>query len=102
MKKRKREIHDSEIPGRFKHCRTFYLLRCILDINHAEKKCPPTEDGHNPRLGPRDAESGAAYRFAARLSTITHIGCVYADEPSIGGECDPDMTRLKQSAVGRE
>jgi hypothetical protein len=74
----------------------FYLLRCILDINHTEqKKCPPTEDGHNPRSGPRDAEFGAAHRWAARLSAITRIGCVYADEPSIGGECDPDMTRLK-------
>ena len=38
MKKRKREFHDSEIPDWFKHCGLFYLLRCILDINHTEQK----------------------------------------------------------------
>jgi hypothetical protein len=35
LKKRKREIHHSEIRERIKLC--------------DKKKCPPTEDGHNPR-----------------------------------------------------
>ena len=55
-----------------------------------------------PKIGPRDAESGAAHRVAARLSAITHIGYVYADEPSIGRECDWHMTQLKQEPGHRE
>jgi hypothetical protein len=35
MKKRKRDIHHSEILDRIKR--------------RGKKKCPPTEDGHNPR-----------------------------------------------------
>jgi hypothetical protein len=83
MKNARREIHHSEITDRIKPFR--------------KKKCPPTEDGHNPRLGPRDAESVRRTAFAARLSAITHIGCVYPDEPSIRSECDPGMTHLKQT-----
>jgi hypothetical protein len=66
------------------------------------KKMPADEGRAQPKIGPRDAESGAARRVAARLSTITHIGCVYADELSIGIEYDPDMTLLKQTQVCRE
>jgi hypothetical protein len=55
-----------------------------------------------PKIGPRDAESGAAHRVAVRLSAITHIGCVYADEVSIRRECDLDMTQLKRMPVHLE
>jgi hypothetical protein len=63
---------------------------------------PANEGRAQPKIGPRDAESGAAHRVAARLSAITHIGYVYADKPSIGSECDWDMTQLKQKPVHRE
>jgi hypothetical protein len=75
----------------------FYLLRCIDAVARRDKKMPANERRAQPKIGPRDAESGAAHRCAARLSAITHIGCMYADEASIGGEYDPDMTRLKQT-----
>jgi len=61
---------------------------------YGTKKCPPTEDGHNPRSGQETLNS---VRCAAEgaPSAITHIGCVYADEPSIGSGCDLDMTGIK-------
>jgi hypothetical protein len=61
----------------------------------------PVDEGRaQPKIGPRDSESGAVRREdAAHLSAITHIGCVYADEASIGSEYDPDMTRLKHAAI---
>jgi len=55
-----------------------------------------------PKIGPRDAESGAAHRVAVRLSAITHIGCVYADELSIEAEYDSGMTPLKRTQVRYE
>jgi hypothetical protein len=70
-----------------------------FSFNVVEKKCPPTEGRAQPKIGPRDAESGAAHRCAARLSAITHIGYVYADEPSIRREYDLDMTQLKRTLV---
>jgi hypothetical protein len=53
---------------------------------------PANEDGHNPRSGQETQNPVRRTAFAARLSAITHIGYVYADEPSIGRECDRDMT----------
>jgi hypothetical protein len=78
----RRDIHHSQIPDGIKPDRN--------------KKMPAYEGRAQPKIGPRDAESGAAHRCAARLSAITHIGCVYADESSIGSECDQGMTQLKQ------
>jgi hypothetical protein len=63
-----------------------------------QKKCPPTEVGHNPRSGQETQDS---VRCAAgdTPSAITHIGCVYADEPSIGRECDFAMTHIKGAPI---
>jgi hypothetical protein len=66
---------------------------------YGTKKMPANGGRAQPKIGPRDAESGAAHRCAARLSAITHIGYVYADEPSIRRECDADMTHVKQTPV---
>jgi hypothetical protein len=43
---------------------------------------------------PKIGAFGAACRplGAARLAAITHIGCMYADEESIGKHCDACMT----------
>jgi hypothetical protein len=98
MKKRKREIHHSEISGRIKHCGDLFSSSACTGAGIREDKKMPANGGRaQPKIGPRDSESGAAHRCAARLSAITHIGCMYADEASIGGEYDPDMTRLKQT-----
>jgi hypothetical protein len=58
----------------------------------------PVDEGRaQPKIGPRDSESGAVRREdAAHLSAITHIGCVYADEASIGSEYDPDVSSTRQ------
>jgi hypothetical protein len=63
-----------------------------------QKKCPPTEDGHNPRSG---QETQNPVRCAARdtPSAITHIGCVYADGPSIRTQCDLTMTQIKRASI---
>ena len=59
---------------------------------------PACEDGHNPRSG---QETQNPVRCAARdtPSAITHIGCVYADGPSIGTQCDLTMTQIKLASL---
>jgi len=103
MKKRKREIHHSEILDRIKHSGGFLFATLHSRQSLREQKKMPANEGRaQPKIGPRDAEFGAAHRLAARLSAITHIGCVYADELSIGAEYDPSMTLLKRTQVRRE
>ena len=58
----------------------------------AKRKAGTTQD----RAKRRRIRCGAP-RWAAHLSAITHIGCVYADEASIEGEYDLGMTRLKRA-----
>jgi hypothetical protein len=95
MKIARREIHHSEIRDRIKPAGDLFFAMLL-------KKMPANAGRAQPKIGPRDAESGAAHRVAARLSAITHIGCVYADEPSIRVEYDPGMTHLKRIPVRRE
>jgi hypothetical protein len=80
MKKRKREIHHSEILDRIKHSGGFLFATLHPCSSLQEKKMPANGGRAQPKIGPRDAEFGAAHRVAARLSAITHIGCVYADD----------------------
>jgi hypothetical protein len=56
---------------------------------------PAKEDGHNPRSGQETLNSVRCAAGGDTPSAITHIGCVYADRPSIGRECDSAMTNLK-------
>jgi hypothetical protein len=63
-----------------------------------QKKCPPTDDGHNPRSG-QETQNLVRCAASSTPSAITHIGCVYADEPSIGRECDLTMTLIKGARV---
>jgi hypothetical protein len=95
MKIARREIHHSEIRDRIKPAGDLFFAMLL-------KKMPANAGRAQPKIGPRDAESGAAHRVAARLSAITHIGCVYADEPSIRAEYDPGMTHLKRIPVRPE
>jgi hypothetical protein len=75
---------------------------CALQARAAgerrDKKMPANGGRAQPKIGPRDAEIGAVCGAGRGTpSAITHIGCVYADELSIGRECDYDMTGLKRS-----
>jgi len=90
----RREIHHSQILDGIKSFRDYFLVE-----SWGTKKMPANGGRAQPKIGPRDAESGAAHRVAARLSAITHIGCVYPDECSIGGDRDQGMTQLKQKPV---
>jgi hypothetical protein len=70
-------------------------VRSRRDNKNTEQKKMPANGGRaQPKIGPRDAEFGAVCREQHTFS-ITHIGCVYPDEPSIGTECDLTMTLLK-------
>jgi hypothetical protein len=73
------------------------IVRCVADATiriRNKKNARLVKDGHNPRSG---QETQNPVRCAARdtPSAITHIGCVYADEPSIGTQCDLTMTQIK-------
>ena len=77
------------------------MVRCVAGttIRIRNKKMPANGGRAQPKIGPRDAESGAVCRVGGTPSAITHIGCVYADEPSIGKEYERTMTHLKGATV---
>jgi hypothetical protein len=94
-----REIHHSGIQRSFKLKKK--IFRCSeagaagrygTKKMPAKRKTGTTQD----RAKRRRIRCGAPR--AAHLSAITHIGCVYADEASIGVEYDFGMTRLKRAA----
>ena len=77
------------------------IVRCVADATiriRNKKNARLVKDGHNPRSG---QETQNPVRCAARdtPSAITHIGCVYADGPSIGRECDLTMTQIKPAPL---
>ena len=88
-------FHHSGICRWFKH-NSESFVRCVADTTkeYGTKKCPPTEDGHNPRSG-QETQNPVRCAASDTPSAITHIGCVYADELSIKTQCERVMIHIK-------